>query len=152
MADTYISVLDRPEWINPVEGVVTSLFGMRVNPVTQLPEFHTGLDIAVDIGTSVLATRCTTVHHIGYTALNGNYMRLQCDDGYYIIYAHLHSILVDVGDQVSQGQRIALSGNTGQSTGPHLHYGISRDGQWQDPLIRVDLQLSNSAALEYARR
>ena len=130
----------------------TKSFGIRINPVTQLPEFHTGLDIAVDIGTPVLAVRCAAVHHVGYTHLNGRYMILRCNDGYYIVYAHLDRVLVGVDDQVTQGQRVAYSGNTGQSTGPHLHYGLSRNGQRLDPLSRVDLQLSNAAALEYARR
>ncbi|MCL2421168.1 MAG: M23 family metallopeptidase [Defluviitaleaceae bacterium] len=147
-----MSALNRPEWINPVEGPVTSLFGMRTNPVTHLPDFHNGLDIAVAVDTPVLAVRCAIVDHVGYTRLNGFYMRLICDEGYHIIYAHLNEILVDVDDIVSQGQKVARSGNTGQSTGPHLHYGLSRDGQWIDPLYRVDLQLSSAAALAYAQR
>jgi len=152
VADVSVSALDRPEWINPVEGTVTSLFGTRINPVTQAPEFHNGLDIAVPEGTPVLAVRYATVYHVGYTALNGVYMRLRCDDGYYIVYAHLSETLVDVNDRVTQGQKVALSGNTGQSTGPHLHYGLSRGGYRVDPLTRVDLQLSANAALEYASR
>ena len=152
MADIIVSVLDRPEWINPVEGTVTSLFGVRINPVTQAPEFHNGLDIAVPEGTPVLAVRYATVHHVGNTAINGIYMRLRCDEGYYIVYAHLSEALANVNDRVAQGQKVALSGNTGQSTGPHLHYGISRNGYRIDPLPRVDLQLSSRTALEYANR
>lgn len=139
-------------WINPVEGPVTSLFGVRVNPVTQEQEFHTGLDIAVPVGTPVLSVRYATVYHIGNTPINGKYMRLRCDSGYHIVYAHLSEFKVDVNDRVAQGQKVALSGNTGQSTGPHLHYGISRNGQRLDPLSRVNLALTYSAALEYASR
>jgi len=144
---------DRPGWINPVEGPVTSLFGMRTNPVTMQSEFHNGLDIAVAEGTPVLSVRDATVYHVGYTALNGIYMRLRCNtDGYQFVFAHLSEAIASEGDKVYQGQKVALSGNTGQSTGPHLHYGISRDGYRLDPLARVDLQLSYHAATEYASR
>ena len=133
--------------------MVTSLFGMRINPITQEQEFHTGLDIAVVVGTPVLAVRYAAVYHIGYTAINGNYMRLRCDEGYHIVYAHLNEVLVNLNDRVYQGQKVALSGNTGWSTGPHLHYGISRGGQRLDPLSRVaGLPLSDNAAREYAGR
>lgn len=153
MSDTAVSVLDRPEWINPVNGTITSLFGMRVNPITMSQEFHNGLDIAVPEGTPVLSVRCARVYHIGYTPINGIYMRLRCDEGYQIVYAHLSEILAAVDDQVTQGDIVALSGNTGQSTGPHLHYGISRGGQRLDPLGRVaGLPKSPGAALEYASR
>ena len=135
-----------------MEGTVTSLFGTRTNPITQAPEFHNGLDIAVPVGTPVLAVRYATVYHVGYTPINGMYMRLRCDYGYHIVYAHLSQFLADVDERVSQWQKVALSGNTGRSTGPHLHYGISRNGQRLDPLYRVDLRLSASAAVAYADR
>jgi len=125
---------------------------MRTNPVTNQLEFHNGLDIAVPVGTPVLAVRYATVYHVGYTALNGIYMRLRCNDGYHFVYAHLSKAIADVGEQVYQGQKVALSGNTGQSTGPHLHYGLSRTGERLDPLSRVNLQLSAHAAAEYANR
>lgn len=136
-----------------MEGTITSLFGNRTNPVTQSAEFHNGIDIAVPVGTPVLSVRDATVYHVGYTALNGNYMRLRCDDGYHIVYAHLDEIVAQNGERVYQGQKVATSGNTGQSTGPHLHYGLSRDGQRIDPLYRLmDLPKSPIAAMEYANR
>jgi len=146
--DTYIAV--KPDWINPVDGTVTSLFGNRINPVTNMREFHNGVDIAVPVGTPVLAVRYATVYHVGYTALNGIYMRLRCNDGYHFVFAHLSEAVAGVGDEVYQGQKVALSGNTGQSTGPHLHYGISREGERLNPLYKVNLELS--AAAEYALR
>ena len=104
------------------------------------------------VGTPVLAVRPATVYHVGYTPLNGIYMRLRCDEGYHFVFAHLSEAAAGVGDQVTQGQKVALSGNTGQSTGPHLHYGLSREGERLDPISRIDLQLSANAAAEYARR
>ena len=152
--DTFVvvSVPETPEWINPVVGPVTSLFGQRVNPVTQAAEFHNGIDIAVPIGTPVLAVRHATVFHVGDNHLNGKYLRLRCDAGYEIVFAHLNEILVSLDERVEQGQKIAYSGNTGQSTGPHLHYGLFRNGQMVDPLSHVELTLSYNAALEYAAR
>jgi len=143
---------ETPEWINPVEGPITSLFGQRVNPVTQSTEFHNGIDIAVPVGTPVLAVRNATIFHVGNNNLNGKYLRMVCDTGYEIVFAHLDEIMVLVDERVEQGQKIAYSGNTGQSTGPHLHYGLFHDGQMVDPLSRVDLTLSYNAALEYAAR
>ena len=149
----YVPAMYGPEWINPVKGTVTSLFGTRTNPITQEREFHNGLDIAVAVGTPVVAVRNAIVYHVSYSPLNGYYMRLRCDDGYHIIYAHLSEILAGVNDRVAQGEKVALSGNTGQSTGPHLHYGISRNGQRLDPLSRVTgLPMSPGAAMEYASR
>jgi len=136
-----------------MDGIVTSLFGYRINPVTMQPEFHNGIDIAADEGTPVLAVRCAVVLHTGYSRLNGYYMRLRCEEGYQVVFAHLSEILAEVNQHVSQGDVVALSGNTGQSTGPHLHYGLSRDGQRLDPLYRVyGLPLSYNAQREYASR
>jgi murein DD-endopeptidase MepM/ murein hydrolase activator NlpD len=149
---TEIAFSEIENWINPVEGPVTSLFGPRINPVTQSSEFHNGIDIAVPIGTPVLAVRYAVVFHVGENDLNGKYMRLLCNTGYEIIFAHLSEVLVTENERVAQGQKIAYSGNSGRSTGPHLHYGLLRDGQMLDPLRRVDLTLSYHAAKEYAAR
>ena len=148
-----VSYETRPDWINPVEGVITSLFGMRTNPVNQQQEFHNGLDIAVAEGTPVLAVRCATVYHAGFSHINGYYIRLRCDEGYHFVFAHLSEILAKVNDRVSQGDIVALSGNTGRSTGPHLHFGITKNGQVLDPLRRVsNLPKSYNARMEYANR
>ena len=136
-----------------MQGTITSLFGNRINPVTLSQEFHNGIDIAVPEGSPVLSVRYATVYHVGYTPINGKYMRLRCDNGYHIVFAHLSEILASVDERVYQGQKVALSGNTGQSTGPHLHYGLSRGGQRLDPLYRVEgLPKSAAAAREYADR
>ena len=115
---------------------------MRTNPVTQEYEFHSGLDIAVPEGTPVLSVRYATVYHVGYSALNGIYMRLRCDEGYHFVFAHLSEAVAEYGDRVNQGQTVALSGNTGQSTAPHLHFGVTRDGERLDPIDRVNLELA----------
>jgi murein DD-endopeptidase MepM/ murein hydrolase activator NlpD len=112
---------------------VTSGFGDRINPVTGRRELHTGIDIAAPVGTPVLAAAHGIVTATGSCALNGRYIRLQTDMGYAIVYAHLSEILVRKDQRVEQKEVVGLSGNTGRSSGPHLHYGVYRDGKAIDP-------------------
>jgi murein DD-endopeptidase MepM/ murein hydrolase activator NlpD len=128
-----------PAWINPVEGFISSPGGIRQNPVTGRNEFHDGIDIACPVGTDVFATRNGRVVNTGWSPSYGNYVRLALDGGYKAVYAHLDKILVKADEPVTQGQIIALSGNTGRSTGPHLHYGLFKDGQYVNPGPLVNL-------------
>lgn len=106
-------------YIIPVSGPVSSPFGPRNN------EFHHGIDFAVDEGTRVLASRAGRVHDAGYFGnILGNVVELDHLDGTQTTYAHNSTVLVIVGQSVKQGELIALSGNTGKSTGPHLHFEI----------------------------
>ena len=122
------------EWLWPVEGVITSQWGERQNPLLHKQEFHDGLDIAVAEGTDVVAVRGGIVTEVRTSATYGRLLKYETEDGYTVMYAHLSKVLVKKGDEVQQGQVIAHSGNTGLSTGPHLHYSIQKDGEWQDPL------------------
>jgi len=131
-----------PRWINPICGIISSPGGLRINPVTGRREFHDGIDIAAPIGTPVLAPQDGTVLATGNSASFGIFLRLQHPDGYVSFMAHLRSVAVGVGDTVRQGETVAYSGNTGRSTGPHLHYGLFRDGQFVDPIDYVDLPVS----------
>ena len=140
-AETY-APRPAPLWINPIEGIITSPGGLRYNPITRRREFHDGIDIAAPIGTAVVAPRDGTVLAVGSSASFGRFVRLGHPDGYISFMAHLSSVAVRVGDHVLQGERIAYSGNTGRSTGPHLHYGLFRYGQYVDPINYVDLPQS----------
>ncbi|MER5489170.1 M23 family metallopeptidase [Streptomyces sp. NPDC002812] len=84
--------------------------------------FHTGIDFAVPTGTSVVAAAAGTVVTAGWQGAYGNAVTIQHADGRYTLYAHLSRITVKEGDQVAAGQEIGLSGSTGNSTGPHLHF------------------------------
>lgn len=128
---------NNPLWITPVTGRVSSPTGNRVNPVTGRSEFHDGIDIAVPAGTPIVAPRNGEVIASGLCAGYGRFMRISHDDGYVSFYAHLSRAVAEIGDIVEQGHRVAYSGNTGQSTGPHLHFGIFRNGQFADPLAYV---------------
>lgn len=122
------------DWLPPVEGVLTSAFGARENPILHKAEFHDGLDIAVAEGTAVAAVKSGVVTEVRHSATYGKMLRYETADGYEVMYAHLSQVLVKEGEKVRQGQRIARSGNTGLSTGPHLHYSVWKDGAFIDPL------------------
>ncbi|MCL2593077.1 MAG: M23 family metallopeptidase [Defluviitaleaceae bacterium] len=98
-----------------------------------MPEFHTGIDISADVGTRVLAVKSGVITVIRYSQTFGHVLEFETNDGYEIMFAHLDSIIVEVGQTVEQGQILAFSGNSGMTTGPHLHYEIRRDGEPIDP-------------------
>ena len=120
-------------FIWPVRGPISSPFGYRINPFSGERTYHAAIDIVVNRGTPVKATREGKVADTGYNAVFGNYVIIRHTDGYQSLYAHLDAILVHKGTSVNQGEIIGRSGNTGQSTGPHLHFSIFRNGQAVDP-------------------
>lgn len=120
-------------FIWPARGPISSPFGYRSNPFSGKRTFHAAIDIVVNTGTSVKATREGKVADTGYNAVFGNYVIIRHPDGYQSLYAHLSAILTHKSTSVNQGEVIGKSGNTGQSTGPHLHFGIFRNGQAVDP-------------------
>ncbi|MEJ5184480.1 MAG: M23 family metallopeptidase [Rectinemataceae bacterium] len=121
-------------FIWPARGPISSPFGYRSNPFSGTRTFHSAIDIVLHRGTPVKATRAGTVADTGYNAVFGNYVILRHGEGYQSLYAHLDQILVKKGAEVAQGTLIGHSGNTGQSTGPHLHFSLFRNGQALDPL------------------
>ena len=121
------------DWLAPVEGIVTSSWGARENPILHKEEFHDGLDIAVTEGTDVAAVKSGVVTEVRRSDTYGRVLRYRTKDGYEILYAHLSQVLVKKGERVKQGQIVARSGNTGLSTGPHLHYALRRDGKSLNP-------------------
>jgi len=120
-------------FIWPVRGQISSPFGYRTNPFSGQRTFHAAIDIVVNRGTAVKATREGKIADTGYNAVFGNYVIIRHADGYQSLYAHLDSILSKKGTSINQGETIGRSGNTGQSTGPHLHFAIFRNGQAVDP-------------------
>lgn len=135
-------IISLPIWINPIYGIITSPGGLRYNPVTLRREFHDGIDIAAPIDTPVVAPREGLVLAVGYSMTWGRFVRLSHHDGYVSFMAHLNRVIVDVGEEILQGQQVAYSGNTGRSTGPHLHFGIFKNGQYVNPANYVDLPVS----------
>lgn len=116
------------------KGYISSYFGSRISPITGKPEFHNGLDIPAPYGVDVLAAASGIVIRSNYSSSYGNVIIINHGDGFVSLYAHNSQLLVQVGDQVTQGQVIAKIGSTGWSTGNHLHFSIQKDGEWIDPL------------------
>ena len=124
-----------PTFIWPVSsGYVSSGFGARSRPKAGASTYHQGVDIAVSIGTTVRASSGGTVITAGWVSGYGNAVYIRHADGVVTRYGHLSKILVSVGETVTQGERIALSGNTGNSTGPHLHFEMRINGTAVNPL------------------
>ena len=108
----------------PTFGQITSHFGYRQHPIIRHRIFHTGIDIANDRGTLIYATADGTVSFAGNSGGMGNLINVDHASGYQTRYAHLETILVNIGDVVRKGQIIATMGRSGLATGYHLHYEI----------------------------
>jgi murein DD-endopeptidase MepM/ murein hydrolase activator NlpD len=117
--------------IFPTFGEITSDWGMRIHPILNDYRFHQGMDIANKTGTPVYATADGVVSRVRSENGYGKVITIDHIDGYMTLYGHLYGFKVKAGDVVRKGQIIGLMGNTGMSTGSHLHYGVYRA---QDPL------------------
>jgi murein DD-endopeptidase MepM/ murein hydrolase activator NlpD len=117
----------------PVHGALNSRFGMRQSPWTGEQEFHRGLDISANRGTAVAAPASGTVFFAGNGGEYGTTVILNHGHDLKSLYGHLQEIRVKPGEHVERGQIIALTGNTGRTSGPHLHYEIQVHGQAVDP-------------------
>ncbi|NNF98078.1 MAG: M23 family metallopeptidase [Desulfobacteraceae bacterium] len=118
------NVLSATPSIRPTKGWVTSTFGYRSSPFTGKKEFHKALDIASQEGTPIIAPAKGKITFAGKKWLIGNTITIDHGFGMTTRYGHLKEILKKRGDQVNRGDIIALMGNTGRSTGPHLHYEV----------------------------
>lgn len=119
--------------IYPTYGRISDGYGWRTHPVNKKRTFHHGLDFGNKIGTPVYATADGVVQKVTTRKLIGKYIVLSHRFGYQTGYGHLHKILVKVGDEVKRGQIIALMGNSGRSTGAHLHYEVLRYKKYRNP-------------------
>lgn len=112
---------------------VASGYGYRIDPVYHTRRFHAGMDFTAPTGTDVYATGNGTVTFVGWKQGYGNTVEVSHGFGYSTLYAHLHKQLVRKGQKVHRGDVIALVGNTGKSTGPHLHYEVRFKDKPVDP-------------------
>ncbi len=119
--------------IKPVSGSITSRFGLRIHPIYNLSLFHQGIDISASSGTNVQTTGDGIVAFSGNDRGYGQMIAVNHGYGYKTIYAHLSKLMVHQGQKVSRGDVIALSGNTGVSTGPHLHYEVQKNNVKVNP-------------------
>ena len=112
---------------------ISSPFGERVHPVTGKRHVHRGVDYAVPSGTNVFAPANGTVTSVWKDKTCGNGLKIKHDMGYETVYCHLNDTIVQQGATVTVGTIVAHSGNTGRSTGAHLHYGVKKDGNYINP-------------------
>lgn len=130
-------ILSSTPTIAPSVGVLTDGFGTRNDPITGRRAFHRGLDISARRGTPVLAPADGVVVFTGRNGGLGRTIRISHGFGFTTVYGHLHEIKVELGDEVRRGDVIGAVGNSGRSTGPHLHYEVHEDGKAKDPLYFI---------------
>ncbi|HEX3011620.1 MAG TPA: M23 family metallopeptidase [Syntrophomonadaceae bacterium] len=118
----------------PCQGEISSLYGWRKSPFRgRSKSFHDGLDIAGEVGTSILAAGDGTVIFSGWKPVYGKTIEIDHGNGLVTKYGHNSRLLVKKGDKIKKGQQIAAMGTTGRSTGPHLHFSIIKGGATLDP-------------------
>jgi len=139
---------DHTPSIPPAEGHMTSGFGYRIDPFLRCPKLHTGLDIANYHGAPIVATADGAVSFVGYLGGYGWVVKIDHGNGILTMYGHLSTICVKAGQQVSRSEVIGLMGNTGRSTGTHVHYEVRIAGNPVNP-INYFLRIENSREINF---
>lgn len=121
-----------------IKGWISSKYGIRSDPFTGKPEFHKGMDLAGKEGSDIVAVAAGVVTWAGKRYGYGNLVEINHGKGYVTRYGHSKEVKVKVGDTVKKGQLIATIGNTGRSTGPHVHFEVWRNGRTVDPMKYVE--------------
>ena len=125
-------------FIKPLEGTISSMFGLR-NPTTaSVPKNHTGTDIAAATGTKIISATDGIVVYAGKKGDFGRHIKIQVND-VIVLYAHCNKLYVKEGETVKQGQEIAEVGSTGNTTGPHLHFEVRYQERYVDPQLILEL-------------
>lgn len=114
-------------------GWITSGYGRRIDPITKVPAMHSGIDFGARYDTDIIATGMGVVTFAGRDRAYGNYVEVAHGQGLTTLYAHAGSISVSPGDVVEKGQVIGKVGDTGRTTGPHVHYEVMQDGKRLNP-------------------
>jgi len=131
--DRYLDTIQNVPLGPPVPGVLTSRFGQRIDPINGKPAYHRGVDIRGRMGSDVKATADGSVIEQNYDKNSGRYVLLDHGNGFRTKYAHLKKSMVQKGDTIAKGEVIGLVGNSGRSTGPHVHYEIHYDDKIVNP-------------------
>ncbi|MGE5155858.1 MAG: M23 family metallopeptidase [Bdellovibrio bacteriovorus] len=128
-------------------GYITSNYGMRVHPTKRRRIFHQGIDFAAPRGTPIVAVADGVVVFTGKRSGYGNLVDIRHVNGLVTRYAHNQTNLVQEGQRVRQGQKIATVGSTGTATGPHVHFEVLKDGQHQNPIRYAGSKTPRSAEI-----
>jgi murein DD-endopeptidase MepM/ murein hydrolase activator NlpD len=121
-------------WPVPSSGRITSYYGYRIHPIFKSKKLHTGIDIGVPTGSSIVAASEGRVIHSDWLGSYGKAVLLDHGGGIVTLYAHNSTLTVKKGQWVERGNTIAKAGSTGNSTGPHLHFEVRKNGAYVDPL------------------
>ena len=121
-------------FIYPIKGRLTSPFGYRRDPFTGRKSFHSGIDLAAPTGTPIKVIMDGTVSQMSFSRVFGNYVIVTHENGYQTLYGHVSKFNAKRGQKLLQGDIVAFVGNTGMSTGPHVHLSIYKNGKLVDPL------------------
>lgn len=135
-----LDILGVGETVTPALGWVSSPFGWREHPVDGGEKFHNGVDLAVNTGTAVGAFADGVVDYIGDSPVYGLYLQIRHAGGLTSFYAHCSELCVQQGQTVTAGETVALSGDTGNSTGPHLHFEMKLNGTLLNPLYYIETE------------
>lgn len=127
----------KPDLI-PLDNKITDDFGYRIHPITGKFDKHNGVDISADIGDDIKAAGAGIVTFSGWNGTYGRVLIISHGYGYKTIYAHNNQLLKEVGEEIKKGEVIAKAGNSGRSTGPHLHFEIHKDNKIIDPKTLID--------------
>ena len=138
MEQDAIDIKNSINFINPIEGTITSKFGWRDPTSNNVPKYHTGLDIANSSGTIIKSATDGEVILVSSKGDYGNHIKIQINN-VTIIYAHCKTLYAKQGEHVLQGQKIAEVGSTGNSTGPHLHFEIRIEDRLVDPQLILNI-------------
>ena len=133
-----LKIKNTANFIKPIDGTISSSYGLRENATGRVPKNHTGVDIAAVTGTKIKATTDGEVVMVSEEGDYGKHIKMQIGE-VSVIYAHCNNIYVKEGDKITQGQEIAEVGSTGNSTGPHLHFEIRISEKTVDPQKIVEL-------------
>jgi murein DD-endopeptidase MepM/ murein hydrolase activator NlpD len=134
-----------PEGRPVMSGYMSSGFGRRVDPFTGGEEFHEGIDFAAPEGTHIRAVAAGIVTWAGPRGGYGNMVQVDHGNGYATRYGHAYKVLVHVGETVNRGDALALVGDTGRSTGPHVHFEVLKNGHEVNPARFVALRAGSAA-------
>jgi len=142
-ADRYLKAIRFLPFGRPVDGPITSGYGKRFDPVNGKSAFHTGIDFRAKPGENIYATADGVINKAFYNGSYGNFVMIDHENGYSTAFSHMKKFLVRPGEKVVRGQHIGFVGNTGRSTGPHLHYEVTLDGETIDPSMFMKVASSS---------
>lgn len=138
--DAYLKTIQAIPLGRPVRGPITSRFGPRTDPLNSKKSFHEGIDFRGRRGEKIYATAAGVVARAFKNGSYGNYVEIDHRNGYKTSFAHMQSYVVKKGDHIKRGQLIGKVGNTGRSTGPHLHYELLLKGKPVNPMKYMDVK------------